>query len=263
MENNILITIDETALPFVFDCDMLTAAESFCHMDRTADFNDMIYVAEGKMYVTEYGIDYEIGAGELLFLKKGLRHFGRRETPRGTRWVYVHFSLPDENSETVYLPKKVCWLSGSAIEEKLYRLCEVFHNSDKMRKHRTNALFYNILLEICSEPPKSESISDKICAFLDTQTDKNFSKALISEHFYLSYSRLSAIFKQEKGISMGRYHNAARMEKACYLLRSTLMPVGEISDLLAFADMLYFSKKFCAYTGVSPSDYRRRVQSRY
>lgn len=264
MENSILIPINETALPLVSDCDMLTAAESFRHMDRTADFNDMIYVAEGKMYVTEYGIDYEIGAGELLFLKNGLRHFGKRETPRGTRWVYIHFYLPDEiGGEIVYLPKKICGLSGSVIEEKLYKLCEIFHSSDKMRKHRTNALFYDILLDICSEPPKSESISDKICAFLDTQADKNFSKALISEHFYLSYSRLSAKYKQEKGISMGQYHNAVRMEKACNLLRSTLMSVGEISDLLGFADMLYFSKKFRAYAGVSPSEYRRRVQSKY
>ena len=67
MENSILIPINETALPLVSDCDMLTAAESFRHMDRTADFNDMIYVAEGKMYVTEYGIDYEIGAGSCFF----------------------------------------------------------------------------------------------------------------------------------------------------------------------------------------------------
>lgn len=72
MENIIAdISIAETDLPLVSDCDMLTATENFRHMDRTADFNDMIYITDGMMYVTECDIDYEIGAGELLFLKKG------------------------------------------------------------------------------------------------------------------------------------------------------------------------------------------------
>ena len=50
--------------------------------------------------------------------------------------------------------------------------------------------------------------------------------------------------------------NAARMKRACHLLRSTLMSVG-------FSDMLYFSKKFRAYTGVSPTDYRKQIQKKY
>lgn len=265
MENIIAdISIAETDLPLVSDCDMLTATENFRHMDRTADFNDMIYVTDGMMYVTECDIDYEIGAGELLFLKKGLRHFGKYETLRGTRWVYVHFTLNEgQTSEKIYLPKKMSGLSGSIIGEKLLKLCETFHSSDKLSRLRTNSQFYDILIRICSEQPNGESVSDKICAFLDTQTERDFSQALISEHFYLSYSRLAAEFKREKGISMGQYHNAARMKRACHLLRSTLMSVGETADSLGFSDMLYFSKKFRAYTGVSPTDYRKQIQKKY
>lgn len=53
------------------------------------------------------------------------------------------------------------------------------------------------------------------------------------------------------------------MKKACHLLRSTLMSVGETADAPGFADMLYFSKKFRAYTGISPNEYRRLVQRKY
>lgn len=267
MENIIaLVSVDEKTLPLVSDCDILTATDSFYHMDRMADFNVMILVTDGVMYVSENDIDYEIGAGELLFLKNGLRHFGKIETLKGTRWIYVHFSLPDEDekgTERVYLPKKTCGLAGSIIEEKLYMLCKAFHSSKKMRKLRTNAQLYDILLDLCLEQSEGESVMDKICAFLDTQTDMDFSKALISEQFYLSYSRLAAEFKREKGISMGQYHNAARMKKACHLLRSTLMSVGEIADALGFADMLYFSKKFRAYVGVPATDYRKQIQTKY
>lgn len=267
MENNIAdIMIDETHLPLVADCNILSASESFCHMDRTAQFNVLILVTDGAMYVTENGVDYEITAGELLFLKSGLRHFGKYETLRGTRWVYVHFYLPDEGNEfeKVAVPKKSVGLSGTLTEEKLYTLCNTFHSAQRIQRLRSNALFYDILLDLCSERQlKDESISDQICAFLDNQTDKNFSKELISSHFYLSYSRLAAEFKKEKGVSMGEYHNAARMKRACQLLRSTLMTVGEAADTLGFSDMLYFSKKFRAFVGLSPTEYRKLIQNRY
>lgn len=268
MENNIeYISINENSLPCVSDCDILTASENFIHIDRTADFNVMLYVTDGTMYVTEEERDHEISAGEIMFLKSGLRHFGKYETLRGTGWFYAHFYLPESvgsSDTTLLLPKKIHVPKGSALEEKLYKLCEYFHSSDPKKSIRKNALFFEILLDIASDQqPESRSISDEICLYLDAKTDEDFSKELIGNRFFMSYSHLAAVFKKEKGISMGQYHNGARMNKACSLLRSTLMSVGEIADCLGFSDMLYFSKKFHAFCGVSPTEYRKLVQRKY
>lgn len=268
MENTIeYISICEQSLPLVSDCDILTASEDFFHMDRTADFNVMIYVTDGTMHVTENEQDYEISAGEIFFLKSGIRHFGKHETLRGTRWFYAHFYLPESvgNSETaLLLPKKIFAPTGSAFAEKLYKMFDFFHSSDPTKSIRKNALFYEILLDIGSElQPENRSISDEICTYLDGQTDKDYSKELIGKRFFMSYSHLAAVFRKEKGISMGQYHNAARMSKACNLLRSTLMSVSEIAYCLGFLDMLYFSRKFHAFSGVSPTQYRKQEQRRY
>lgn len=268
MENIIArISINEHSLPIVSACDILTTSESFYHMDRMAEFNVLIYVTDGVMYVTEEGQDYEIASGEMLFLKSGLRHFGRYETQRGTRWFYAHFYLPDNRGNcenALLLPKKISFLSGSRIEEKLYKLYDFFHSSDPIKSTRKNAMLYEVLLDIVSEQqPEHKSISDEICTYLDGQTDKDFSKELIGKRFFMSYSHLAAVFRKEKGISMGQYHNDSRMNKACNLLRSTLMSCGEIADSLGFSDMLYFSKKFRVFSGVSPTEYRKLVQSKY
>ena len=125
-------------------------------------------------------------------------------------------------------------------------------------------MLYEILLDIASEQyPEQELISDRICAFLDGQTGRDYSKELISGQFYQSYSSLAARFRREKGMAMGQYHNSARMKRACHLLSSTLMSVGEIAESLGFSDMLYFSRKFHAYSGASPTDYRRMAQTKY
>ena len=268
MENNInSISLDKLKLPDVTDCDILTASENFYHMDRTADFKVLIYVTDGMMYVTEDGHDYEIAAGELMFLRSGLRHFGKRETLRGTSWIYAHFYLQDSeenDDDKLMLPKKLYGLGGSVHEDKLCELCRLFHSSEPLKAFRVNALFYELLIGIGSERlPRQESVSDRICAYLDTQTDKAFTKELVEKRFFMSYSHMSAKFRREKGMSMGEYHNAARMKKACQLLRSTLMSVGEIAERLGFADMLYFSKKLHAFAGASPTEYRKQSQKEY
>lgn len=268
MENSIVcLSVNELSLPMVSACDILKTSEDFYHMDRTADFNVLIYVTDGIMYVTEDDRDYEIAAGEILFLESGFRHFGKYKTLRGTRWFYAHFYVPkiDQPCETtLVLPKKTDVLAGSELEDKLYKMHEYFHSMDPSKNIRKNALFYEILLDIGTQlQTESRSISDEICTFLDRQTNQDFSKELLGKHFYLSYSHLAAVFRKEQGITMGQYHNIARMKKACNLLRSTLMSVGEIADCLGFSDMLYFSKKFHAYSGVSPTEYRKQVQRKY
>ena len=128
MENSTVhISVSELGLPFVSDCDILTTSEDFYHMDRTADFHVLIYVTDGTMYVTENGQDYEIAAGEILFLKSGFRHFGRYETLRGTRWFYAHFYLPEAtpNCETALLLPKKYTLLREAHWKKTYIKCAI------------------------------------------------------------------------------------------------------------------------------------------
>lgn len=267
MDNNIVcanISVDTIYLPQISDCDILTASESFYHMDRTADFNVMIYVTDGVMYVTENGIDHEISAGELLFLKSGLRHFGKYETQRGTRWFYAHFDLHEASESSIEVPKKSYGLSESVHEEKIFTLHKCFHDQDPFKRSLANGIFYDLLTGLALEKRSvQENLTDRICAFLDSAVSEPFSKELVRQHFFLSYSHTAAEFKRYKGMSMGQYHNLARMKKACYLLRSTIMSVSEIAEALGFADMLYFSRKFHEFSGMSPTDYRKKAQQDY
>ena len=48
-----------------------------------------------------------------------------------------------------------------------------------------------------------------------------------------------------------------RLQKAAELLRISTVPMNEIAEMLGFDDPLYFSKKFKAYYGCSPSEYRK------
>lgn len=74
---------------------------------------------------------------------------------------------------------------------------------------------------------------------------------------------MSAIFKKEKGMTIQQYHNSIKMNEAARLLRSTLLSVGEIGEKIGFSDILYFSRCFSSFHGISPTAYRKRCRYEY
>jgi AraC-like DNA-binding protein/ligand-binding sensor protein len=74
----------------------------------------------------------------------------------------------------------------------------------------------------------------------------------------LSPPYFSTIFKEEMGENLSKYLNRLRVEKASRLLLETDMSLSEIAACCCFEDQSWFSKKFKAYTGISPGKYRNQ-----
>jgi len=274
------LIIDNKSLPVVCGCDGMAANEDFFHADRTADFNVLIYVAEGVIYVTEDDTDYEIRPGELLFLKAGIRHYGKRPIPKGTRWYFVHFYLsadetlerfiPDSGRLTQYmpteysaeLPKYLKIPEDGEILSRLSALVDCFHSDDKMKGWNINSVLHRLLTEIAMpqiSESHSETLADRVAEYIAENFSRPFCAAELEKRFFLSYKRLAAVFRRDKGVSMGQYQTAVRMDHACKLLRSTLLSVGEIGEMTGYGDRLYFSRRFKKYMGKSPLEYRRET----
>ena len=278
------IVLNNSRLPILCGCGRITAVEAFFHTDRTASFNVLIYVVSGVIYVTEDGTDYAVGPGELLFLKSGVHHYGKRPIPKETCWYYFHFNYEDCGDAPAFdvfapeagfsdalcfsavLPKKMTGLSGGEIERKIAEVTEYRYGGDRLREWSANRYFFELLTDIAMfefAEKNEQSSANRICGWLSRHSAEPFSAAALEREFRLSYKRMAALFKRDKGMTMQQYHNEARMKNACMLLRSTLLSVGEISERMGFDDMFYFSRCFRKYAGVSPSEYRRNAQKDY
>ncbi len=271
--------------PIVCACDFLAAYEPFYHLDRVLEFNDLLYVVEGTMYVSEDGTDYDINEGEMLFLKHHIRHYGVKETQRGTKWCYAHFYLeePDgdiprfePNSAPLVLnqplkyyeplPKKLTGLKGGYIESRFAELVDYCRTGDELKRMRINSMFYQFLADIALAKYMEKndySLSCRIRSWLEKHYAEPFNADKLEKEFYLSYKRMAAVFKQEQGVTMQQYHTEHRMQAAAFLLRSTLLPIGDIANRLGFEDRLYFSRCFHAFSGTSPKEYRHSAKTDY
>ncbi len=258
------VSLTQTILPMIEGYGLLATAEGFFHADRILPFHVLIYVLEGVIYVTEDGVDYAAGPGELLFLKSDLRHYGQRRIPRGTRWCYVHFALTQHTDALhLWLPKRLCGLGGSSLEGEITAFVEACRSQDDNQRWYLPQQLYVLLSHIAQwgQPAMAEpDLPERIARYLGKHLHQPFSAAELEKAFFLSYKHLAAVFKKSRGQTMQAYHQHLRMEAGARMLRETLLPVSEISEKLGFADALYFSRCFHAHAGMSPTAYRRQVR---
>ncbi len=81
----------------------------------------------------------------------------------------------------------------------------------------------------------------------------------IAKQAGLSYSSFRSRFREETGISPGRYLVSKKMEHACQLLLQSGQSIGEIAYAVGYRDPLSFSKQFKKHFGISPSEFRQKV----
>ena len=272
--------LDNKTLPVVCALDSRIAAEPFFHADRILEYNDLIYVFEGAIYVTEENIDYTVPEGSMLILKHGLRHFGKAEIPKGTRWLFVHFFLEDSHApdltddaseiggferleRRVRLPKQLFGLTGSEPERRLSELVAYSGSQRGDKRFRLNLMLAEALSEAALYGRAEPSLADRVASYIQRNIRVPFSAAALEREFFLSYKRLAAVFKAEKGRSMQQYHSELRLSEAAMLLRTTALPIGEIAAEMGISAPLYFSRCFSARFGASPREYRRKMSVSY
>ena len=104
---------------------------------------------------------------------------------------------------------------------------------------------------------RSEELSVRISDYIAENLSEELDVSLLTRRFALSRTRLFCVFKECFGMSVSRYIQEKRIEKAKVLLDTTSLSVGEIALRVGYAEGNYFSKVFKKETGVSPTEYRQ------
>ncbi len=78
-----------------------------------------------------------------------------------------------------------------------------------------------------------------------------------AEKYMYNYSHLSQMFKLYSGQSFIDFLTELRIRKAEELIRTTSLPISEISERVGYSDFSYFSRIFKKKRAVSPNEIRK------
>ena len=259
------VLFSETNYIKVEQMDVLTASNSFIHVDRIAQMNVLIFVLSGCIYVSEEDKDYEVKPGELILLKKGSHQFGKHMIKSGTSWIYAHFQIVGERDDTsvIELPKYVSLENENDINKRLINLCKPIQEESSLPNNRRSIALQEILLDIYegSKSHKQTGVTREIKKFLGEKIFENVSSGMLEKKFNLTYKYINRLFKEEYGESIKQYHTRQRMSEAARELRSTDDSITDICRKYGYDDLLYFSKVFKKEYGISPRAYRNNIIS--
>lgn len=76
-----------------------------------------------------------------------------------------------------------------------------------------------------------------------------------------SKSYITRLFREHTGESIMGYYNGLKITEAQKLISERCLSFTEIAELLCFNSIHHFSNSFKLNTGMTPTEYRKSVQS--
>lgn len=105
-----------------------------------------------------------------------------------------------------------------------------------------------------------ESFCYRAFHFLESHVGESVTSADAAEALYMSHGHFCRSFHAVFGHPFGEYLTMLRIERAEHLLARTDWRISRVAESVGFDSFSYFGKRFKETTGLSPSDYRRRVR---
>ena len=91
-------------------------------------------------------------------------------------------------------------------------------------------------------------------------SDPNLDAASIADHYNMSPSTITRLFKKYNNTGFLEYVHQTRVRKATELLQNTDLPIAEISALVGYTNAATMNRAFKAHANSTPSMIRRRAQ---
>ncbi|WP_339312839.1 helix-turn-helix domain-containing protein [Paenibacillus sp. FSL M7-0896] len=107
---------------------------------------------------------------------------------------------------------------------------------------------------------KERNPMTEIVKYIEQNYPSDLSLQEMAGKFQVSREYVSRRFKQEYGINFSDYIVSVRIEKAKLLMQNPGLKLAQISEMVGFHDVKYFSKVFKKHTGHSPKDYRDQAE---
>ena len=153
------------------------------------------------------------------------------------------------------LPRLRCLIDGLRAE---YERADAF--SEAILTGQMHLLFYTLVREMGSrEAVRSEpSFVSAAIAYIKAHFRGNVTLAQVAEAVSVSPEHLSRVFRRETGFGFSEYLTLLRLQSAETMLKNDAgLSVSEAAFASGFNDSNYFSQRFKALYGFSPSKLRK------
>lgn len=239
------------------------------------DFLELMFITDGSGSITVSGKSFTAGKGDLFVYNAGALHheISSTQTPLEACFMAIDGLEITNLPKNHLLPSDVdcCQHVGKMFDDfsqyftiiiKECREKEQFYTELAQSAAKAIIMLLFRLMNQTLETDKYlevNSVYDAAKAYIDENYLENLSLDEIAAECHVNKYHLSHIFAKAHEMSVGQYISELRLKEAQRLLRTTRLPVNEISGMAGFHDVGYFCRTFKKAFACTPTAYRKKA----
>jgi AraC-like DNA-binding protein len=268
-------------------------SKDFTFSGERHNFWEFLYVDEGQVEVAAEKNNFTLGQGEIIFHKPNELHSVWANRKTAPNAVVICFECNSPSMEFFHnkifsLGDEERGILANIIKEAFNAFCSPLGDPEKNVLVRTEdqvfgceqliKAYLEILLITIVRNGKSlvfkrklsstvkeyneNDIVQRIIEFMKRNISTNLSLKELCHFFNVGRTYLTCIFKKRTGMGIIEYFRNLKVEQAKILIREGNYNFTEISEVLGYSSIHYFSRHFKQATGFAPTDYARSIKVR-
>ena len=231
---------------------------------------ELTYVDKGELLTTIDGVSYHLKQGDLIFYAPMQFHTQSTFEKISSSYLTINFKMNFNHADLLCnkifsLQRDSYFIVTKLIEElsndNLYSndlsLCYLKQLIIQMLR-LDNSHFHSKPTTHMQQTYENELLND-ILLYIDNNIYEKISVSTLCEHFCISTSMLHSLFRKNMNNTAKNYINELKLSKSKELIRNSTHTLSEISEMLGFSSIHYFSKKFKSYFNISPTEYSKSI----
>lgn len=259
------ITIDEIYAAFYQEKGI-----KYNFLGESHPYWELTYVDNGILHTKVDNIDYKLKQGDLIFYAPNQFHTQSTLGQDSSSYLTINFSMNFDYEDLLYnnfftldrdthliIQKLSRELSNQNIYSRDLSICylkEVIINTLRLN----NSYFYAKPTTHMQQSYENELLSE-ILNYIQNNIDKKLTVESLCKHFCISSSTIHSLFKKNLNVTVKNHINELKLNKSKEFIKNSTYTISEISEILGFSSIHYFSKRFKLTFGVSPTEYSKSI----
>ena len=231
---------------------------------------ELTYVDKGELLTTIDRVSYHLKQGDLIFYAPMQFHTQSTFEKISSSYLTINFKMNFNHADLLCnkifsLKRDSYFIVTKLIEElsnnNLYSddlsLCYLKELIIQMLR-LDNSHFHSKPTTHMQQTYENELLND-ILLYIDDNIYEKISVSTLCDHFCISTSMLHSLFRKNMNNTAKNYINELKLSKSKELIRNSTHTLSEISEMLGFSSIHYFSKKFKSYFNISPTEYSKSI----
>lgn len=234
------------------------------------EYYELIYIDHGSIETNIEGIEYPLSKYDLMIYAPGQFHSHHTEADQNCAYLTVVFRMEDKLPES--LTNRI-FHSRKDIYQVLCRFMKAVQE-DSYLNQELAILYLKEVIILLHQFDHKEAIDagaspmqvhyehtllNEILVYINNNLYTSFTVEDICTKFSVSRSSLQNLFRNNLHISPKQYISNKKLSQAKQLIQQHTHTISEISDMLGFTSIHYFSRKFKTAYGLSPTDYSKSI----